>query len=112
MGQAAGAVGGVFNALGDVTDDSFLKMMGTISGAVAQILPEVGKLIPAFQAQSIAAGTAQAAAVPFPANLISIATIVSSILGVFSSLPKFADGGIVQGRSFGDYNLARVNGGE
>lgn len=112
LGEAAGAVGGVFNALGDVTDDSFLKMMGTISGAVAQILPEVGKLIPAFQAQSIAAGTAQAAAVPFPANLISIATIVSSILGVFSSLPKFADGGIVQGRSFGDYNLARVNGGE
>ena len=112
LGQAAGAVGGVFNALGDVTDDSFLKMMGTISGAVAQILPEVGKLIPAFQAQSIAAGTAQAAAVPFPANLISIATIVSSILGVFSSLPKFADGGIVQGKKFGDLNLARVNGGE
>ena len=112
LGEAAGAVGGVFNALGDVTDDSFLKMMGTISGAVAQILPEVGKLIPAFQAQSIAAGTAQAAAVPFPANLISIATIVSSILGVFSSLPKFADGGIVQGKKFADLNLARVNGGE
>lgn len=112
LGQAAGAVGGVFNALGDVTDDSFLKMMGTISGAVAQILPEVGKLIPAFHAQALAAGTAQASAVPFPANLISIATIVSSIISVFSSLPKFADGGIVQGRSFGDYNLARVNGGE
>lgn len=112
LGQAAGAVGGVFNAISDITDDSFMKIMGSVSGAVAQILPEVGKLIPAFQAQSIAAGTAQAAAVPFPANLISIATIVSSILGVFSSLPKFADGGIVQGRSFGDYNLARVNGGE
>lgn len=112
LGQAAGAVGGVFNALGDVTDDSFTKLLGSVSGAVAQILPEVGKLIPAFQAQSIAAGTAQAAAVPFPANLISIATIVSSILGVFSSLPKFADGGIVQGKKFGDLNLARVNGGE
>lgn len=112
LGEAAGAVGGVFNAISDITDDSFTKLLGTISGAVAPILPEVGKLIPAFQAQSIAAGTAQAAAVPFPANLISIATIVSSILGVFSSLPKFADGGIVQGRSFGDYNLARVNGGE
>lgn len=113
LGQAAGAVGGVFNALGDVTDDSFLKMMGTISGAVAQILPEVGKLIPAFQAQSIAAGTAQAAAVPFPANLISIATIVSSILGVFSSLPKFENGGVVGGHSFhGDKILARVNSSE
>nr|DAS01863.1 MAG TPA: minor tail protein [Caudoviricetes sp.] len=113
LGEAAGAVGGVFNALGDVTDDSFLKMMGTISGAVAQILPEVGKLIPAFQAQSIAAGTAQASAVPFPANLISIATIVSSILGVFSSLPKFENGGVVGGHSFhGDKILARLNSGE
>lgn len=113
LGQAAGAVGGVFNALGDVTDDSFLKMMGTISGAVAQILPEVGKLIPAFQAQSIAAGTAQAAAVPFPANLISIATIVSSIIGVFSSLPKFENGGIVGGHSYhGDKILSRLNSGE
>lgn len=112
LGQAAQSVGSVFNALGDVTNDSFLSMVGTISGAVANILPQVGKLIPAFQAQAVAAGTANAAAVPFPANLIAIASIITSIISVFSSLPKFADGGIVQGKSFGDYNLARVNGGE
>lgn len=112
LGQAAGSVGSVFSALGDVSNDSFLKMMGTISGAVANILPQIGKLIPAFQAQAVAAGTANAAAVPFPANLIAIASIITSIISVFSSLPKFADGGIVQGKSFGDYNLARVNGGE
>ncbi len=112
LGQAAQSVGSVFNALADVTNDSFLSMVGTISGAVANILPQIGKLIPAFQAQSIAAGTANAAAVPFPANLIAIGTIIASIVSVFSSLPKFADGGIVQGKSFGDYNLARVNGGE
>lgn len=112
LGQAAQSVGSVFNALGDVTNDSFLSMVGTISGAVANILPQVGKLIPAFQAQAVAAGTANAAAVPFPANLIAIASIIASIVSVFSSLPKFADGGIVQGKSFGDYNLARVNGGE
>lgn len=112
LGQAAQSVGSVFNALGDVTNDSFLSMVGTVSGAVANILPQVGKLIPAFQAQAVAAGTANAAAVPFPANLIAIASIITSIISVFSSLPKFADGGIVQGKSFGDYNLARVNGGE
>lgn len=112
LGQAAGAVGNVFSALGDVSNDSFLSMVGTISGAVANILPQIGKLIPAFQAQAVAAGTANAAAVPFPANLIAIASIITSIISVFSSLPKFADGGIVQGKSFGDYNLARVNGGE
>lgn len=112
LGQAAQSVGNVFSALGDVTDDSFLKMMGSVSASVANILPQIGKLIPAFQAQAVAAGTANAAAVPFPANLIAIASIITSIISVFSSLPKFADGGIIQGKSFGDYNLARVNGGE
>ena len=112
LGQAAQSVGNVFSALGDVSNDSFLSMVGTVSGAVANILPQIGKLIPAFQAQAVAAGTANAAAVPFPANLIAIASIITSIISVFSSLPKFADGGIVQGKSFGDYNLARVNGGE
>lgn len=112
LGQAAQSVGNVFSALGDVSNDSFLSMVGTISGAVSNILPQIGKLIPAFQAQAVAAGTANAAAVPFPANLIAIASIITSIISVFASLPKFADGGIIQGKSFGDYNLARVNGGE
>lgn len=112
LGQAAQSISSVFSSLGDVTNDSFLSMVGTISGAVSNILPQIGKLIPAFQAQAVAAGTANAAAVPFPANLIAIASIITSIISVFSSLPKFADGGIVQGKSFGDYNLARVNGGE
>nr|DAY34665.1 MAG TPA: minor tail protein [Caudoviricetes sp.] len=112
LGQAVGAVSNVFSSLGDVSNDSFLSMVGTISGAVANILPQIGKLIPAFQAQSIAAGTASASATPFPMNLIAIGSIIASIVSVFSSLPKFADGGIIQGKSFGDYNLARVNGGE
>lgn len=113
LGEAARSVGSVFNALGDVTNDSFLSMVGTISGAVANILPQIGKLIPAFQAQSIAAGTANAAAVPFPANLIAIASIITSIISVFSSLPKFESGGIVGGNSFsGDKVLARLNSGE
>lgn len=112
LGAAAQSVGNVFSSLGNVTNDSFMQMIGSISGAVSSILPEIGKLVGANQAAAISSGTASAAAMPFPANLISIATIVSSILGVFSSLPKFADGGIVQGKKFGDLNLARVNGGE
>lgn len=112
LGQAAQSVGNVFSALGDVTDDSFLKMMGSITGAVSSILPEIGKLVVANQAAALSSGTASAAATPFPMNLIAIGSIIASIVSVFSSLPKFADGGIVQGKSFGDYNLARVNGGE
>ena len=112
LGQAAGSVGSVFSALGDVSNDSFLSMVGTISGAVSNILPQISKLIVANEASALSSGTASAAALPFPANLVSIASIITTILGVFSSLPKFADGGIIQGKSFGDYNLARVNGGE
>ncbi len=113
LGQAAQSVGNVFSALGDVSNDSFLSMVGTISGAVANILPQIGKLIPAFQAQAVAAGTANAAAVPFPANLIAIASILTSIISVFSSLPKFETGGVVGGNSFhGDKILARLNSSE
>lgn len=112
LGQAAQSVGNVFTALGNVASDSFLGMVGNIAGAVSSILPEIGKLIAANEVAALSSGTASAAALPFPANLVSIATIVSTILGLFASFPKFADGGIIQGKSFGDYNLARVNGGE
>lgn len=112
LGQAAQSVGNVFTALGNVASDSFLGMVGNITGAVSSILPEIGKLVAANQVAALSSGTASAAALPFPANLVSIATIVSTILGLFASFPKFADGGIIQGKSFGDYNLARVNGGE
>lgn len=112
LGQAAQSVGNVFSALGDVASNSFLGMVGNIAGAVSSILPEIGKLVAANQVAALSSGTASAAALPFPANLVSIATIVSTILGLFASFPKFADGGIIQGKSFGDHNLARVNGGE
>lgn len=112
LGKATQSVGNVFTALGNVVNDSFLGMVGNIAGAVSNILPEIGKLIAANQVAALSSGTASAAAMPFPANVVSIATIVSTILGLFASFPKFADGGIIQGKSFGDYNLARVNGGE
>lgn len=112
LGQAVQSVGSVFSALGDVTDDSFLKMMGSITSAVSNILPQISKLIVANEASALSSGTASAAALPFPLNIVSIGTVIASILSIFSSLPKFADGGIIQGKSFGDYNLARVNGGE
>lgn len=113
LGAAAQSVGNVFSSLGNVTNDSFMQMIGSISGAVSSILPEIGKLVAANQAAAISSGTASAAAMPFPANLISIATIVSSILGVFSSLPKFENGGVVGGHSYhGDKILSRLNSSE
>lgn len=113
LGQAAGSVGSVFSALGDVTDDSFMKMMGSVSSTVSSILPEISKLIVANEASALSSGTASAAALPFPLNIVSVGSVVASILSLFSSFPKFETGGVVGGHSYhGDKILSRLNSGE
>ncbi|MCD8134797.1 MAG: hypothetical protein LUH01_02100 [Parabacteroides gordonii] len=71
-----------------------------------------GKNIVANTAEAASAAGASAASLPFPANLIAIGGAIAGVLALFSALPKFANGGIIQGKPTGDMNLARVNGGE
>lgn len=107
--------------------DSFLRIsqsIGTMTSAFAANSDSIGQwainsigniaqMIIQLQSLATAQGVANAAALPFPANLGAIATIVATVASIFSSLPKFADGGIVGGSSFyGDKLLARVNSGE
>lgn len=107
--------------------DSFLRIsqsIGTMTSAFAANSDSIGQwamnsigniaqMIIQLQSLAIAQGVASAAALTFPASLGAIATIVATIASIFSSLPKFADGGIVGGSSFyGDKLLARVNSGE
>lgn len=62
---------------------------------------------------AMAQGIASAAAKPYPENLAAIASTAAAIVAAFAMVPKFADGGIVQGSStIGDHNIARVNAGE
>ena len=62
---------------------------------------------------AMAKGIESAAKVPYPANLAAIASTTAAILAAFATVPKFAEGGIVQGSStIGDHNIARVNAGE
>lgn len=80
-------------------------MLGTV-GQIAQMIVQL-------QSLATARAVAEGAKVPFPGNLAAMATVVATIASIFSSLPKFADGGIVGGSSyFGDKLLARVNSGE
>lgn len=66
-----------------------------------------------MNAEAMAKGASSAFSLPFPANLAALATIVTTITSIFSSLPKFADGGIVgSGSRHGDTVLARLNAGE
>lgn len=79
----------------------------------AKDLANAATAVVASQAEATASGTASAAKLPFPANILAIAGVVAAIAAVFASLPKFANGGIVQGNSkSGDKILARVNSGE
>lgn len=109
MNSALSSTGEIFGSLGSIMgsfgDDMGAWMLGTV-GQIAQMIVQLNAL-------ATANGVASASALPFPANIAAIATVVATIASVFSSLPKFADGGIVGGSSFfGDKLLARVNSGE
>lgn len=109
MNAALGHTGDIFSGLGGIMG-SFGNEMGewimNSIGSVAQMVKEL-------QSLATARGVAEAASKPFPLNLAAMATVVATVASIFSSLPKFADGGVVGGSSFfGDKLLARVNSGE
>ena len=83
------------------------------AASVFQMLAENARLLISAQSLAMANGAASAFALPFPFNLAAWATVAATISGIFASLPKFATGGIVGGKSFvGDRQLIRANSGE
>lgn len=111
-----GTIGSLFSTLGSNMDENGQKWMnfaGQVAQSVAKILPQLMSLILGNQAAAMAEGTASAASLPFPANMVAIAGIIAELIAIFASLPTFASGGIIGGSSsIGDYNIARVNSGE
>ena len=105
VNAVTGAMVTLNTAIGD-GEKNWLTFAATSGGAIAQMILQL-------QALATAKGVASAAELTFPANLAAIATVVATVASVFSALPKFAEGGIVPGSSFGGDNiLARVNSGE
>ena len=67
----------------------------------------------AKQGEAIAKSTAAGSDIPFPGNIAAIAAGVAAVIAAFAMIGSFADGGIISnGSRAGDYNIARVNGGE
>lgn len=123
LADMSGQVGGAFSALGDVFQKcgndavaGTMQIMASTAQATAEIIPQILKLIGAKQGEAVASGTASASALPFPANIGAIASIVATIMSTFAQIGSivgaFADGGIVGGSLHGDKVLARLNGGE
>lgn len=105
----AGGLSSVFDSLGE-DNKAFAILSKTL--ALAEIAINTGK--------AIAAGTAQAMSVPFPANLAAIATTVATVLSNISTAintvksAKFATGGLVTGPGSGtsDSVPAQLSNGE
>ena len=117
FGSIANSVGNIFKTMGEDTAAAMMTVVSATLDMVGQVIPQILKLIAAKQAEAMAAGTASAASLPYPANLGAIASIVATVLATFaeiySALNGYANGGIVGGSSYsGDKLIARVNSGE
>lgn len=117
VGNSFSTLGNVFSQTGDDAAAAAMNIIGTTAQATAEIIPNILKLIGAKQGEAMANGTASASALPFPANIAAIASIIATIVSTFanimSAVGAFADGGIVGGGNmYGDKVLARLNGGE
>lgn len=99
-GQMFGAMGQLAAASGNEALAGVMNSFGAVADMVMQL-----------QSLATAQGVASAAALPFPANLGAIATVLSTIANVWSSL-NFAEGGIVPGSNYMDGITARVSSGE
>lgn len=117
VGSSFSSLGSVFSAVGDESTAAIMQMVSATAEGVAQVIPQILALIGAKEGEALASGTASAAAMPYPANIAAIASIVATVIATFASIASvigsFADGGIVGGASLhGDRLLARVNSGE
>lgn len=117
IGDAASAMGQLMSAAGAEGAAAAMQIVATTANATAQMIPQIMALIGAKEGEAMANGTASAAALPFPANIAAIASIIATVVGtfasIFSTVGAFAGGGIIQGaNTHGDQLLARVNAGE
>lgn len=117
VGNGFSTLGNIFKETGDDATAAAMSIIGSTAQAVSEVIPQIIKLIGAKQGESTANGVAEASKLKFPANLVAIATIVSTIISTFASIKSavgsYADGGIVGGGNLhGDKVLARLNGGE
>lgn len=104
--------------------ESMSTILGSLGGLMSKSSDNMGawalssaaniaQMIVQLQALATAQGVASAFSAPWPASLAAVATVLTTVASIFSSLPQFAEGGIIGGSSyFGDRLLARVNSGE
>lgn len=134
--KGLGSIADIFGDISQVTKGTAKAVFGVtnaVLGGASQMIDQIMQIqeaqkaaaasnIATSESEALANGTKSAAGAPWFMVIPLIATIVGTITAIFSSLnsyadggviPQYADGGVFSGAtSIGDYNLARVNGGE
>lgn len=110
------AVNTIQQLLGTTTQATAAIQSTAVAQDSANTAIEVGNSqakMAAKQGEAIGNVTASGGKMPFPYNLAAIAAGIAAVVAAFAMVGSFADGGIINGKtSLGDYNIARVNGGE
>lgn len=110
LSTITGAIGQIGGALSSTGND-WLSYIGNSMSAVAQMI----QVIQALTSAKSAAAIAEQATLPFPENLVAIASTIAALTSAMSSISSignFAEGGIVGGTNYQDGITARVSSGE
>lgn len=105
---------GVMGNISQYTKESgaaFITWSANLLSSISAAIPAIEALTAAKKNEAIVNGIASATQTPIIGWVLAAAA-VASVVAAFASMPKFADGGIVQGSSFNDGIIARVSTGE
>ncbi len=111
MGNLSQLMGNLSGVVGEGAA-GWLSYGANILSAVAQALPAIASVIGGNIAQAFSGAAAQSQSVPFPYNLIALASSMAAVTAAVVSIPKYADGGIAYGPTlgiFGEYAGASTN---
>jgi TP901 family phage tail tape measure protein len=105
-----GALSGVFHDLAGAVGESaaaWLEWGSNLMSSIAQALPQLTALFvkqnaaaTANTAAAASGGASAVASIPYVGPVLAVAA-VASILAALASLPKFANGGVISGPTFG-----------
>lgn len=86
VGNSFSTLGNVFKQTGDDATAAAMNVIGITAQSTAEIIPNIIKLIGAKQGEAMANGTASASALPFPANIAAIASIIATVVSTFANI--------------------------
>lgn len=109
------AIGSIMGSISEATNEgaaAWLTWGANLLTSIAAAIPAIQTMVAAKTAEGAASAGAEAAKTPLVGWLL-VGGAIAAALAAFATIPKFAEGGIVDSPfTVGDKNIIRVNGGE